>query len=543
VQSDPNYYGGDYQQYSETLTVEVPSGTTTLETVTRMKSVQVGTTPQTITEQVQVGTTTRTITEQGQTGTTMQAVTEQVQVGTTMEEITEQGQIDTTTREITEQVQVGVSPRINDVGLPVYDPVYEMRTRTVEEPVYGPVTRMVEVPKYESQTRMVEVPVYGAVTRTVEEPVYGPQTRTVDVPVFETQPVTETIEVPVMTTSSTTVTKERLVNVAGSAPIPAVYGSRWVPDAVSDPVGMNPAFGDQQHNVSFTELLCFSDVSGNNMVTLPPTTNGSVSRSWALTNYQANAHAFVRFGDVTVVTGTVSRGPGGRILNPPASSGVTPIMSDRTGGRFPRPTANVGATVRNFTPWDVFTTGTANGLLPRKFEHMLDGQSNTILFGEGMRLCNNGKTPRVAFLSVGHEGSEHGFGIEPTQHETVGGVATPMTPIGGFGNTLMFQLRPGVKGCNKGRLQANHEDVLNVAMADGSVRGISAQVSRRELLDPDVAGRTVSDLTLLTGAGVHPGGLGGRTNYSDGVWDMLMMPSDGADGNVLANTGEIGREK
>jgi prepilin-type processing-associated H-X9-DG protein len=106
-----------------------------------------------------------------------------------------------------------------------------------------------------------------------------------------------------------------------------------------------------------------------------------------------------------------------------------------------------------------------------------------------------------------------------------------------YGNTIVFQQRPPQSGCNKFRLQANH-DVLNVAMCDGSVRGISPRVTRREQCDPDVAGREYGRNTY------NPEGLGGvtGTGITDGIWDMLMVPND-PPGNVLANTGEIGKEK
>jgi hypothetical protein len=62
-------------------------------------------------------------------------------------------------------------------------------------------------------------------------------------------------------------------------------------------------------------------------------------------------------------------------------------------------------------------------------------------------------------------------------------------------------------------------------------------VSRREQVDPDVAGRTYGADTY------HPVGLGGKAGYSDGVWDMLLLPTDGSEGQVLLNTGEVGKEK
>ena len=100
-------------------------------------------------------------------------------------------------------------------------------------------------------------------------------------------------------------------------------------------------------------------------------------------------------------------------------------------------------------------------------------------------------------------------------------------------------------GCNKFRLQANHE-VLNVVMCDGSVRGISPRVTRREQCDPDVAGREYGRDTY------NPQGLGSVSSNGsdtltpngivDGIWDMLMVPAD-PPGNVLSNTGEIGKDK
>jgi hypothetical protein len=63
-------------------------------------------------------------------------------------------------------------------------------------------------------------------------------------------------------------------------------------------------------------------------------------------------------------------------------------------------------------------------------------------------------------------------------------------------------------------------------------------VTRREQCDPDVAGREYGKDTY------NPMGLGGvtGTGITDGIWDMLMVPNDPT-GNVLANTGEIGKEK
>ena len=185
-----------------------------------------------------------------------------------------------------------------------------------------------------------------------------------------------------------------------------------------------------------------------------------------------------------------------------------------------------------------------SGMPARQFAHVIDGLSNTILFGEAMRQCNNNIAMRYAFLPTTERGEEHSFGIDLAITAAAASVANWGDFAMAYGNTLMFQLRPPPSGCNKYRLQANH-DVLNVAMCDGSVRGISSRVTRREQCDPDVAGREYGRDTY------NPAGLGavgtgsGNTSpnaITDGIWDMLMVPAD-PPGNVLANTGEIGKEK
>lgn len=297
--------------------------------------------------------------------------------------------------------------------------------------------------------------------------------------------------------------------------------------------GLHPGFGDAQDEKSLDVLQCAADGSG-----VPPNTmrmtaeRSGTSRDgvrWSLTNYMANAHAFMKFQPCT---GTACAG--GRILS---GSAVSPIVATM-GGRFPR--------ARSAAPGPEFhhTNSGTLGLDPRKFAHIVDGLSNTIMFGEGMRRCDDGASWRYAFLPTNQLGDEHGFGIDVVASGTLPADDWFTANTGamgmGYGNTLMFQQRPQLSGCNKYRLQANHE-VLNVVMCDGSVRGISPRITRREQCDPDVAGREYGRDTY------NPTGLGGvlqsgAVQFRDGIWDMLMVPND-PPGNVLANTGEIGREK
>lgn len=130
------------------------------------------------------------------------------------------------------------------------------------------------------------------------------------------------------------------------------------------------------------------------------------------------------------------------------------------------------------------------------FENVPDGLSNTILFAESMRFCDS--TARMAFWSDNIYRQSHNFGID---WESVA-------------NTYMFQSSSaGPKTCNNWRVQALHRGNLQVVMADGSVHGLSRDISHREETDPDVDGIKV---------GVDP-----RMGPNTGVWDRMLLPNDG----------------
>lgn len=305
--------------------------------------------------------------------------------------------------------------------------------------------------------------------------------------------------------------------------------------------GLHPGFGDAQSAKSLDVLQCADDGSGVPPGTMRLTAERSgTSRNnkpWSLTNYMANAHAFMRFQPCTGACA------GGRILsnNPPTVAGtVNTPLDGSMGGRFPRALTARWAGISNPPAFHHGAISGTMGPAPRQFDHIVDGLSNTIMFGEGMRRCDDGASWRYAFLPTNQRGDEHSFGIDVVASGTATSLDLWSDTNMGYGNTLMFQQRPRLSGCNKFRLQANHE-VLNVVMCDGSVRGISPRVSRREQCDPDVAGREYARDTY------NPAGLGGvlfsgSAQYRDGIWDMLMVPND-PDGNVLTNTGEIGKER
>lgn len=104
----------------------------------------------------------------------------------------------------------------------------------------------------------------------------------------------------------------------------------------------------------------------------------------------------------------------------------------------------------------------------------------------------------------------HNFGIEWESNP----VAASLDASPQYANTFMFQSQPKPQECSAIRSQANHGDILMVAMCDGSVRPIKSTVSRREMSDSDIEGKQVGrDPVMGSGA--------------DGVWDMLMRANDG----------------
>ena len=230
-------------------------------------------------------------------------------------------------------------------------------------------------------------------------------------------------------------------------------------------------------------------------------TSGTSASNYQLTNYQANAHVFTKFG--------------------PRFTAAVP-----TAGLFPGPRLQTTSGT-----WQ-HSLAKDRGPIGRSFAHIGDGTTNTILFAEGRRQCDNLAQFRAAFFPSFNPMNEHGFGIECQWRKEDGTLLANMPT---YGNTLMFQTMPNLAQTNPLRAQALHGNYLMVAMCDGSTRAISSLVSRREPIGANASGRENFGTKFYT-----PESRG--STMADGIWDMLMVPND-PQGNVLSNDGTIGREQ
>jgi hypothetical protein len=209
-------------------------------------------------------------------------------------------------------------------------------------------------------------------------------------------------------------------------------------------------------DLNFPALHCLSDAS-----TVGPSYKYTYnSIKWTMTNYQANFLAWVKDADQRRI------GVEYEVGGPKLAAAALPKFD---------------ATMR--------------------YPDVTDGLSNTILFAEGMRLCD--RNYRLALWNK-HSviTNSHNFGVD----------------WNGKGNTFMFQSMPSYKTCNNWRVQGLHFGTLGVCMFDGSVKSLHKDVSRRETSNPDFPTLGV-DAVFATND---------PSNEFDGVWDRLMMATDGA---------------
>jgi prepilin-type N-terminal cleavage/methylation domain-containing protein len=121
-----------------------------------------------------------------------------------------------------------------------------------------------------------------------------------------------------------------------------------------------------------------------------------------------------------------------------------------------------------------------------------DGMSNSMMFGEGYSSCDS--RPRIALFN---NGQYDNFGLNHNKQP----------------NTYFFQQKPPQDLCNNWRAQSPHLAGMTAGMGDGSVHTINPSISKREIVDGNIAG---------IGFGVDA-----VMGKQDGVWDRLMLPRDG----------------
>lgn len=125
-----------------------------------------------------------------------------------------------------------------------------------------------------------------------------------------------------------------------------------------------------------------------------------------------------------------------------------------------------------------------------------DGTSNTILFGEKYGWCDTTSFPltlwgthacNVASMPIFAYGSPDGVGYTSMGFHGGG--------PGKAGPASMFQVRPSLKECDPYRSQSAHSGGMNVAMADGSVRFLNANLDPKTwwALCTPASGEVVTD--------------------------------------------------
>jgi prepilin-type N-terminal cleavage/methylation domain-containing protein len=106
---------------------------------------------------------------------------------------------------------------------------------------------------------------------------------------------------------------------------------------------------------------------------------------------------------------------------------------------------------------------------------MPDGLSNTVIFAERYKNCNNGTQSSQPAWAM--HPTLYGAASSPWNTPTFG---WPMTYGPGYTNaagTVGFQIRPLPSACDPTVTQSAHTGVMNIALGDGSIRGVSDGVT------------------------------------------------------------------
>jgi hypothetical protein len=286
--------------------------------------------------------------------------------------------------------------------------------------------------------------------------------------------------------------------------------------------------------------------------------------AWPTTNYMINPFAFGWAGNEQGPKIVGDPSPSSDAINPPDSVGQYRLVLPG----IPNQGTDLYYDGGLGSPQDNKAFGSRVSAVAKRFDDINDGQSNTILITESMRMCSTAviasgegadavptfiKTARLAFWSSPALGNivdlttppssltslaspvvlaiqPHPSAMSPTANAiTPSEVAwKPYTHNFGvewesqgksglfFANTYMFQTQPKLNECSSFRAQSNHGNLLMVAMCDGSVKPIQSTISRREKTDSDLIGKAVGGEPDM-----------GKFGDANGTWDQLMRDNDG----------------
>lgn len=306
-----------------------------------------------------------------------------------------------------------------------------------------------------------------------------------------------------------------------------------------------------QETISIPITTCLGD---NSLIESTRKLPWLAGRNWSTTNYLANPHAFTRVSNIeapVVLAGSIpaptspmgtgrykvdasweprtfesiTDGQSNTILLAEAMRYCTSVVY-ATGESFSTP-ENRLIDVARLAFWsspalanvvDIgFPAGTNESNWPGSMAHAVSMAIQPHPNWDGTQRVSDSESqhviggPRMGLVppEVSWKPWTHNFGIEWESERYQ------------FANTFMFQSQPKPADCSFVRAQANHGNVLMVAMCDGSVRPIKSSISRREISDSET---TEVGRDPVMGSGVAANN---KPTQPDGAWDMLMKANDG----------------